>query len=356
VRIFVETSTPPECAIVDNFRIKLIFLSFDTCEVLVDYSQITTQTSSPIFTSIFHEPWWLDAVAPGRWNEATVTLDGVVIARLPYCIKRFMGISGIGMPPLTHTMGPQLPLDRSTLSFRPSDHRKLIDELMGKLPHHAFFFQVCDPSMENALPLYALGYDSSLTYTLRIEANQSIEQTWKGMRSKLRQDVRNAQKKFSVHHDLGIDEFCRFYNANAKSNHNLWWSKAYEARASRIKLQLYEACRARDAVCLLAARDEKGVLRAAVMPVWGHGVMFYLLASHDADPAGKDSIKLLIWEVLKMANQKGLIFDFDSFWRPESVQTLMGFGGEVHNRITVTKMSPFIRFAREMKVRSRFGI
>jgi hypothetical protein len=324
-------------------------------EVFVDHSQITSLTSTPIFTSIFQESWWLDAVAPGSWGEATVSSDGMMIARLPYCTKHFMGISGIGMPPLTHTMGPQLPLTGPAFNFRPSDHQRLINELMGQLPRHSFFFQVCDPSMENALPLYALGYDSSLTYTLRIEAGQSPEQTWKGMRRQIRQDIQKAQKMFSIHHDLSIDEFCYFYNTNAKLNHNLWWSKAHETKASLIKRRLYEACLAQDATCLLAARDEKGVLRAASMPVWGHGVMYYLLASHDADPAGKGSIKLLIWEALKMAHQKRLTFDFDSFWRPESVPTLMGFGGTVHNRITVTKMSPFLRFARDMKVRSRFG-
>lgn len=322
----------------------------------MDHSQITSLTSTPIFTSIFHEPWWLDAVAPGNWGEATVISGGTVIARLPYCTKRFMGISGIGMPPLTHTMGPQLPLTSPTLSFRPSDHQKLINELMGQLPRHAFFFQVCDPNMENALPFYALGYDSSLTYTLRIGADQSTEQTWKGMRSETRRVIRNAAKKFSIHHDLDIDEFCHFYNVNLKANHNLLWSKSYEARASLVKLRLYEACRAHDAATLLAARDEKGVLRAAIMLVWGHGVMYPQLGSYDADPSGARSKKLLVWEAIKMANQKRLTFDFDGFWRPEAVGMLTGFRGNVHNRIAVTKMSPLLRFVREIKSRSRFGI
>ena len=325
-------------------------------EVLVDNSQTICHASTPIFTSIFHEPWWLDAVAPGSWDEATVTSDGIVIARLPYCTKRFMGIAGIGMPPLTHTMGPQLPLPGSTLGFSSPDHWKLINELMKQLPRHAFFYQVCDPIIENALPMYALGYDSSLTYTLRIMADHSLDHTWKGLRRQVRQDIQKAQKMFSIHYDLSIDEFCHFYNANVQSNHNLRWSKAFQKRESLIKTRVYEACRAHDAVCLLAARDEKGVLRAASMPVWAHGVMFYLVASHDADPAGRGSIKLLIWEALRIANQKRLTFDFDSFWRPESVPVLTGFGGAIYNRITVSKMSPFLRFARDMKARVRFGI
>jgi hypothetical protein len=35
---------------------------------------------------------------------------------------------------------------------------------------------------------------------------------------------------------------------------------------------------------------------------------------------------------------------------------LTGFRGDVHNRIAVTKISPLLNFAREIKARSRFGV
>ena len=28
--------------------------------------------------SIFEQPWWLEAVAPGRWREAIVEKDGII--------------------------------------------------------------------------------------------------------------------------------------------------------------------------------------------------------------------------------------------------------------------------------------
>src|ERR1700722_10296636 len=114
----------------------------------MDHSLVSSRTSTRLFRSIFHEPWWLDAVAPGNWGEATVTSNGEVVARLPYINKRIMGMSGIGMAPLTHTMGPQLPLTGSSQRFRQSDHNGLMNALMDQLPRHDFFFQVCDPSME----------------------------------------------------------------------------------------------------------------------------------------------------------------------------------------------------------------
>ncbi|MGP8027103.1 MAG: GNAT family N-acetyltransferase [Acidocella sp.] len=313
------------------------------------------RTTAPCFTTIFHEPWWLDAVTQGNWCEATVSSNGTAIARLPYIIKRRIGITGIGMPPLTHTLGPQLPLFGATSKFQQSDHRKLLKGLVAQLPRHDYFYQVFDPIIENALSLYELGYDSSLSYTLRIEATQSLERTWKGIRRQHRFEIKSAQKKFSIQHDLGIDQFCHFFNANLKADRKIWSTNAAEKHINQVKIRLYEACRAQDAGCLVAVRDEKNVLRAAIMLVWGHGVMYYFLATRDPDPASSGSMKLLIWEALKMASEKRLTFDFDSFPRPAAVPALASFGGEVRNRINITKIPPLLRFAHAIKSKTKLA-
>src|SRR5438445_8943831 len=64
-------------------------------------------------TSIFQQPWWLDAVAPGAWDEVTIEKGGQLVARLPYVVKKHLGFTLISMPPLTQTLGPWLlPYDR----------------------------------------------------------------------------------------------------------------------------------------------------------------------------------------------------------------------------------------------------
>lgn len=90
-------------------------MKFSPEPLLYQFKPIVIDRPVSIFTTVFHEPWWLDAVSPGQWNEATVMSNGEVVARLPYVIKRVMGITGIGMPPLTHVLGPQLPLERDRL-------------------------------------------------------------------------------------------------------------------------------------------------------------------------------------------------------------------------------------------------
>lgn len=315
------------------------------------------QAEVELFTTIFHEPWWLDAVAPGRWHAVTVVQDGAVVARLPYSMKSSYGITAIGMPPLTHTLGPQLPVpDEGGHLRRCFDRGELMRRLVEQLPQHHYFSHVCDPSLAHVLPLYALGYDSALSYTLRIPAGQSAEDTWRGLRKTMRTAVRSAQRKFTIDHDLSIDDFCCYFNRNLKANHRILWSESYARRNDLVKIRLFEACRSRDAACLLAARDQDNVLSAAVMLVWGHGVMYYLLSSRTTAPEAVNAIKLLLWEAAQLAAKKHLTFDFDGFSRPAAVNILSGFGGEVHNRINIMRMSPLLSLARAIKAKNRFGI
>ena len=44
--------------------------------------------SIPWVNSVFEQPWWLDAVAPGPWSAAEVRRGDEVVARLPYMRRR----------------------------------------------------------------------------------------------------------------------------------------------------------------------------------------------------------------------------------------------------------------------------
>jgi lipid II:glycine glycyltransferase (peptidoglycan interpeptide bridge formation enzyme) len=319
-------------------------------------ADLPASTRAEILSTVFHQPWWLDAVSGGNWNEATVTSGGAVIARLPYVKKRILGVPGIGMPPLTYVLGPQLPVFRGDMEGRFSKRRALLTELIAQLPEHKYFNQICDSSLKDALPFYALGYDSALKYTLRLAPAASPELMMQRMRKQIRYDIRKAEQTLSVRLDLGIDEFCHFYNVCTQANNKIWWSRRFARQADNLKIRIYEACMRQGAGCLLAARDRTGVLRAAIMLVWGDGVMYYLLTAHDAKPEGAGSIKLLLWEGIKLAQQSAMIFDFHGLPRPGATNILTGFGGKVANRIAVTKIPPALYLAREAASRMRFGL
>jgi hypothetical protein len=325
-------------------------------DAMADGCIIAAERSQRISGTVFHAPWWMEAASGGNWREVTVTSNGAVIARLPYITKRLLGFDGIGMPPLTYILGPQLPVGDGEGNTVFSKRRALLTELMSRLPPHKYFNQTCHSGMTDTLPLYALGYDSALKYSLRIPPAASPAQMMQGMRKQIRYDIRKAEQMLAVDTNLGIDEFCHFFNACTQANNKQYWSPRFKKAANAVKIRLYEACIKAQAGCLLAARDDSGALRAAIMLVWGNGVMYYLLSAHDAQPQGAGSVKLLIWEGLKLAHRYGMVFDFHGLPRPGAINILTGFGGAVENRIVVTKIPPMLYLARAVASRMRFGL
>lgn len=295
-----------------------------------------------LFTTIFHEPWWLDAVCPG-WQEVSVRQDGKVVARMPFMVKRVMGVTGLCMPPLTHTLGPQLPV----IGGRMLNDRGLLNELWEQLPRHRYFSQTCDPAMDHGLAAYARGYDTRLGYTQRIPAGTGMEPFLKGMRRATRRLTRIGERTLEVDRGLGIDEFCAFYATSVQENHGIRWSTQRRRHETKLRIRVYEACRARDAACLLGARDDKGTLQAAIMPVWGHGVMYYLQTARRHD-AAQGAVHLLVYEAVRLAQDRRLTFDFDGFLRPDAVNFLTGFGGEVHKRLIISRQGPLVYLARAL--------
>lgn len=306
-------------------------------------------------STIFHEPWWLDAVCPHGWEEAIVADNGAVIARLPYVYQQRLGLKAIGMPPLTRTLGPQLHLAETTAGARLYEEEMLVKELVAQLPAHHYFFQICSPGFGNGLSFVMQGYDEKLAYTFRIPAERPLDEVWMALRDVTRQAIRKAARAYVIDRALDIEEFCAFYNANLEVNHEVRRSAKHDRRRDKPKVRLFDAGTERNALCLLAARDDKGALLAAIMPVWSHGVMHYFLTTRSPAAANSGTVALLVWTAIKMAKEMGLVFDFDGFARPEAASFVAGFGGDVVNRVIVVKESRLVGLVRDLSHGLRRG-
>ena len=64
-----------------------------------------TEQSIPLFS----QAWWLDnTVIDAKWDVAIVENKGVILATMPYLIKKFYGFTILSMPSLTQNLGPWL--------------------------------------------------------------------------------------------------------------------------------------------------------------------------------------------------------------------------------------------------------
>jgi hypothetical protein len=281
--------------------------------------------------AVFQQPWWLDAVAPGRWGEVTVERDGRVVARLPYVLRGRARMRMLTMPPLTQTLGPWLERAHSAGPRALGDELELLGRLEAGLPRADAFVQQFAPCELNALPFHWAGYRLELQYTYRLTGLQSETALWDGMRGSVRREIRKARGRVAVHEDLALDRF-----------HDVW-RKTFARQGLPVPATLAQlarvdaACRARGAGVALSAQDDAGRVHAVAYVVWDSHAAFYLLGGADPELRTSGASSLLMWEALQRARSHTDVFDFEGSMLPPVERFFRGFGAVQTPYLLVTR-------------------
>jgi hypothetical protein len=281
--------------------------------------------------AIFQQPWWLDAVAPGRWDEATVERDGRVVARLPYVVRGRRRLRVLTMPPLTQTLGPWVERSDAQPARALSEEHQLLAALESALPAAHAFVQHFSPTMLNALPFHWAGYRLELQYTYRLEGLGSEEALWDGLRGSIRREIRKARRRVEVRDDLPLDSF------------HAIWAKTFARQGLPAPVSLAElerldaACAARGVRAMLSGRDDAGRVHAVSYVVWDEHAAFYLIGGGDPELRTSGVSSLLMWESIMRAREMTDVFDFEgSMLRPVE-RFFRGFG---------SRQTPYLRVSR----------
>jgi hypothetical protein len=164
--------------------------------------------------SIFHEPWWLDSVAPGAWSEVQAAPGDGTTARWPFYLRRRWGMLISTQPPLTRTLGPALRLASGAPIPDLRRRLRLTNALIGQLPQTHLFQQTFDPRITEAVAFRVLGFNVENTYTFRIEPARTSDQVWAQMTDKTRNVIRRAGEQLNVFPIADQEQFCGFYETN----------------------------------------------------------------------------------------------------------------------------------------------
>jgi hypothetical protein len=293
--------------------------------------------------SVFQEAWWLEAVAPGRWGEATVQRDGRVVARLPYAHTGRPGIRTLGQPQLTPRLGPWIKPSTGKYESALTDEMRLMSALIEELPGGASFAQLFSPAVSNGLPFHWAGYELSVRYTYRLHGIGREEELWAGLNNKMRSQIRKAQKTMTVRSDLGLD---RFYSI---------WRQTFERQGMRVPVapafleRIEDACAARDAREMLFAQDERGQVHGVVYIVWDSDAAYYLLSGADPSLRSSDASSLLVWEAIRRSAHVTDVFDFEgSMIRPVE-RFFRAFGGRQTPYLAVSRWTRRAKAARGLR-------
>ena len=270
---------------------------------------------------IFHQPWWLDAVAPGRWDAATVERGGRTVAALPFVVRGPRRLRVLSQPPLTPFLGPWIAQeDGAKYDTRLRDQMELHALLEAKLPAAAAFRQNFSTNMMNCLPFIWAGYRVEVRYTYLLEDLGSEQALWAGLAGNIRREVRKAQRRLEIRETADVDRF-----------HQVW-TKTFErqgaAAPDRVRLERIDAaCVQRDARTILFACDEAERVHAVAYLVGDRRATYYLMGGGDPQLRTSGAGSLLMWEAIRRARAVSQVFDFEgSMLRPVE-RFFRAFGG-----------------------------
>jgi hypothetical protein len=261
--------------------------------------------------SLFGEPWWLDAVAPGAWGEVVLRNGNEVLARHPYVTRSRAGVGMLTHPPLTPALGPWIAPSGGGYARRLATEHRRMEELIALLPPFDIYRQQFAPEVTNALPFQWAGFDAEVRYTYRLDDLSDLDRAWAACRQNVRANVRKARAVMDVRDDLGLDTLLRLTVTTLRRR------QAPVAFTRSMMQRIDAAAAARGARRMLFAVDAHDRVHAALYLVWDARTAYYLMGGTDHDLGAGGAMSLLMWEAIRFASGVASAFDFEgSMVRP----------------------------------------
>lgn len=299
--------------------------------------------SIPYVNSIFEQPWWLDAVAPGQWSAAKVEKDGKLIARLPYIKTKRLGCKLLGMPDYTQTLGYWIADTGAKNARRFARNKDLISDLIEQLPKGYGIDIDLDHSCDYLFPFKWKGFKLQLSYSYRLEDIHDTEVIWNGLADNIRREIKKAQKTVTVEDNHSIEDLImmqgKTFERQGRNSHN----------SDELLRRIDKATSDHNARKLLCAVDNEGRIHAASYFIYDSKCCYYLIGGGDPELRTSGASSLLMWEGIRFASTVSSSFDFEGSMIEPIERFFRAFGGIPTPYWRVTKLNTILSLADFMK-------
>ena len=296
--------------------------------------------STPDNTCIFHQPWWLEAVAPGKWDIIEIKKGGQVFASMPIVMEKRFGMNFLTMPPLTQSLGPWIKPLPGKYSTRLSKEKELLNQLIEQLPPFSFFRQRFHYSQNNWLPFYWKGFNQTTKYTYILEDISDPEMVWDNLQGNIRREIRKARATVQVETTEDPNLMWKIWNLN------------FEQKGEKVKtkyedfIRIDKACAKHNSRKIFIARDQDNNVHSSMYLVWDEQSAYYLIGGANPEFRTTGAASFLMYEAIKFASDKSKRFDFEGSMIESVERFFRGFGGIQTPYFEITKANfltrPFI--------------
>ncbi len=282
--------------------------------------------SANVYVPIFSQPWWMDAACgTENWDVYVVEKNGNYVAAMPYYMEEREGYRLITKAKNTQNNGIIISYPENQKYTSKLDYEdKIIEEVIGFIEQLEIdkYEQQYHYSFQNWLPFFWNYYKEITRYTYVIEDTSDINQVVSNYTAEVRNKLRKAEK--IVHLKENEIDVENFFAINKMSFERQGKEIPYDLEFVK---KIYDAGKKNNAVKMLAAEDENGIIHSVALLVWDEQSVYYLLNGTNPEYKSSQANCFLIHESIKLAGTMGKKFDFEgSVIRPIE-KAFRGYGG-----------------------------
>lgn len=271
---------------------------------------------------VFSKYWWLDAVCgSNNWEVILLEENNKVIASLPYYLTTNKGLRSIKMPVLTQKLGPYIkyPKNQSHLK-RASFEKKVLIEIINKLPKFDSFAQNFDCSVKNWLPFYWNKFEQTTRYTYVLDDLSDLEKIYSSFDRSKKKNINKSEKIVEIKYDLPAVQFYE--------NHKMTLKKQGREISYSMNtfLRIYNNSYQNDSGRTIYAIDDSGFIHGALFVIWDENSAYNLISTIDPDTRNSGAASLLVKEIIKFSSSVTKRFDFTGSMDENIEQSIRKFG------------------------------
>lgn len=277
--------------------------------------------------SLFEQPWWLDIVAPGAWEE-TVCRDknGDIQARIAYVHDN----KRVYMPPFTQTMGIWMHED---IKKDYAAQKDVIYRLFEEINRHKEIKISLAPENEYVLPFRWMGYSMDPCFTYRISNPGDCDKLYESFNKTAKKNIKSAKNKVYLHCETDVETLLtlldRTFEAQNRKN----------PMPENMVRDIVETCEKNGHGQYVDARDKDGNVHSCGYFVYDEKVWYYLFGASDPRFKSSGAQSLVLWEAIQMAAGQSRAFDFEGSMVEGIENFFRQFGGRCTPYYAVRKNS-----------------
>ena len=280
---------------------------------------------------IFSQYWWLDIVCgENNWDVALCKIENKIAGAFPYYIKKKIGLKFLILPKFTQKLGPFI------VEKYKKDYFKITKELINNLPKFNYFDQDVEVH-NNILPFYWEGFESSFSYSFRINNINNSETTYSNFHNNRKQDIKTGKKNnIKTYFDINTLQFFEFHkkNLNLRKTEISYKFEDFD--------KLFKKAKKNNKCVIAGTKKENEEFGSMAFIVWDKKNAYLNQLTTNIQKLKEGHSSILINDILYFMRDKVENFDFEGSMDNGIYNFYKSFGVEPVNLARIKKSKPIV--------------